>query len=78
MVLKKVYLSSKKKIDEVVPKTQPNVSRLPVIQNQHVPVTARTSQTKELELQTVPTTQKMRKCEKVLLLSFEQMIAWKN
>ena len=56
------YLSCKQKIDEVVQKTQPSVSRLPVIQNQHMPVAASTSKNKELELQTVPTTQNWIGC----------------
>ena len=56
------YLSCKQKVDEVVPKTQPNISRLPVIQNQHVPVVTSTSQNKELELQTTPTTQNWIGC----------------
>ena len=42
------YLSCKQKIDKVVPKNQPNISRLPVIENQHVPVVASTFQNKML------------------------------
>ena len=57
------YLSCKQKIDTVVP-TKPNVSRLPVIREQHlpvireqhVPVIAATSQNNDIELKTAPTT----------------------
>ena len=79
------YLSCKQKVDKVVPKTQPNISRLPVIQNQHVPVVTSTSQNKELELQTTPTTQNwigcpykswISKCKNMSKYEFKNLNSW--
>ena len=64
------YLSCKKRIDTVVT-TKPNVSRLPVIREQHLPVIREqhqpvigpNSQNNDMELKTTPTTKNWIGCQ---------------